>query len=400
MKDAKKFWFIFILTVVVALVLHCQGCKPPDPSRPPVARRHFTGEQRAGSITSAGQCGYDSRPDGGASGHPVIGVWSQFTYADGDPSDIGGAKMELKDSWNTGMIIPKTAYTNDQGRTVVYIEYDTSHVEGSGYMINWGLLFSGPRSGCMLLGNVGRSGPLGIAYYEKISGWGEFYASGSRFGDGQYNDPARNPTPRPRLSGIPVTVQSQSFLEQEPIISSELAVSVVSEKWYMAKHGDEGWTSRNANELHYTPKEDSVIRDSSTPYFIEWCFYTAKPRFLQGAVFTGNLKTFLREPNDFTDPNDYATIPVTVITDSENLLSHVARSGFMCPVEPNEFSAYTVTTGNGVDILVCPLVEGDSLRIEFDDRNQFLPYVSDEWLTDFIPFDINKDGIVNMLDLP
>jgi hypothetical protein len=252
----------------------------------------------------------------------------------------------------------------------------------------------------MLLGNFGRSGHLGIPYYEKIAGWGEFYASGSRFGSGEYSDPARRQNPRPRLSGIPTTETSTAFLYQTPSVTEDVAVDVVSENWYMAKNTEEGWTSRLAGDLDVKRMSDEAIKNNSTPYFAEWCFYTAEPVSLEGREFKAVLKTSICEPNSLADPNHFSDITIRVIADSYSLLSHVARSGFICPVDPNGFAPYTITTDSGINILVCPLPENAELTIDVEDMIQFLPFVTGKWLTSCSALDVNKDGIVNFGDLP
>jgi hypothetical protein len=37
--------------------------------------------------------------------------------------------------------------------------------------------------------------------------------------------------------------------------------------------------------------------------------------------------------------------------------------------------------------------------VKFVDQAQFLPFVADKWLTNFLPFDLNNDQTVNYLDL-
>jgi hypothetical protein len=67
-------------------------------------------------------------------------------------------------------------------------------------------------------------------------------------------------------------------------------------------------------------------------------------------------------------------------------------------VDPNGFEPYHLKSADGIDFLVAPMDEEGYLTVEFKDMNQFLPFISEYWLTECAALDLFKGGVVNLKD--
>lgn len=401
------------LTLITIIIISFLGCdnKPPDGGAP-VARRHFSGALKVGSIKtdSVREDNINSRPDGGSGGHPQFALWARPSYSDEEPCDMGGVKLDANVEliWDEYIYYPNEQihlttpfFTNDTGYGVFYAGMNTSGL-GDGYSRSFGLEVYMTRASNTIGGIFGYKGPAG--YYEWLPAGsaypirkGEYWASASQI---RYGHLALNQigeiSIRDALASVPLSDKETSFLHSEPNRFDNCLVSIKSQTWCRVKRIGDEYQSVEANYMYPITKNDEVILNNSTPYFVSYCFYTVEPVELQGMTFSADLKYSKSDPNNPDKP--YADIKIKILSDNGDKRSHVARTGYIVPVDPNGFEPYHLKSLDGIDYLVAPMDEDGYLTIEFNDMEQFLPFMSEYWLTEFKPLDIKFDGIVNYLD--
>ncbi len=404
------------LTLIMVVIISFFGCDGKPSSKPRVARRHFSGTLRIGSVaTEQREFQYEnSRPDGGYAGRPQFALWARPFYSDESPCDIGGVEInaQVEENVENGIHYPldqisidNPFYTNDTGYGIFYVGIDSSGFDPK-YSRGWQVSAHIPRASNYISGWFGRKGPAN--YYEWLPigspypiVQGEYWASGSstRFGHLAMHEVGERYI-RPAMASIPVPDNELAFLNSDPNIPGNLFAYMRSENWYRAKRDGDNYIAKSADELYplKTRKED-VILNKSTPYFVDWCFVSSEPVFIKNNVFTASVKV----DGIYCDPNYlingiYSDIYATVIEESKDGLKHIARSEYIVPIDPNGFAPYRLTSSHGVNFLVLPLKEGAEINFAITDYQQFLPFVANKWLTDCPQMDIKLDGIVNYLD--
>jgi len=413
MKRMLQFWTILIVSILVILFATCNGCdnKPPDGGAP-VARRHFSGALRLGSVKTdfAREDNINSRPDGGYGGHPQFALWARPSYSDEAPCDIGGVKLDVitEQIWDNYIYYPIEAihlttpfFTNDTGYGVFYAGMNTGNL-GDGYSRSFSLEVYMNRAANNIAGIFSYKGPAG--YYEWLPVGnpdpirkGEYWGCASQIGYGHLAlNEVGEISIRPALASVPMSDKETAFLNSEPNHFDDYLVSVKSQTWCRVKRVGDEYRPVEAKYLYPITNNKDVILNNSTPYYISYCFYTTEPVVLQGMTFSAGLKYSKADPNEAN--KSYADIDIKVIADNGDKRSHVARTGFIVPVDPNGFEPYHLKSETGVYFLVAPMDEDGYLTVEFKDMNQFLPFISEYWLTDCKALDLFRDGIINLKD--
>jgi hypothetical protein len=418
MKDARKFWIIFISTVVVALLLHCTGCDPGAPGGKPV-RRVLVSGVRIGSVSS---CENDtglwqnvpdgSFPDGGTTSNPQFKYWISPLDALGNQNQIGGMKVSCRVEpgipWYDypgetiappGINIKPTAVrTNASGCAIATVSANTACYYPFTYRYRFNIYASVPRSQEEWAGGIFAKN--NACQYKCLSPStdeiGEYWGSVQYGGQGRRTANAVGiGKSRDGLASISSTSSESTFLQSEPnIISPTLAVAVLKKEQCTARMTENGYALNPTEQFYVIDDADPCnIAENTTPYCISYGFQTAEPITLEGRTFTATLKII--DANSVVISS--ATIDIKITGDSG--VRHVGRSGYFVLVEdPNLISSFTVATDGG-HILVVPCREGDIVDIVIEDFAQFLPFVSDKWLKSCRWADKNNDGIVNMKDM-
>jgi hypothetical protein len=401
MKDAKKFWIVLVSTLIISLIaFYCQGCYPDNP---PVARWNC-GNISAGSLDTPAygtngryQNGL-SRPDGGSTGMPRLGYWITCENATGGMRiDCACVLGDLDIPPGMGTVeatTSKNAYINEKGYAIAYATGSASSTYLSPYY-KYHFYFQArlPRGGSAEISSFFAREGINAGYFDYSSGkLGEFFCS---YSERPTLDIASiiSTSDRRGISSIGNSADDASFLSQsrEP---SELHVNVVDVIWSKVCLSDSYGLSPISEFRVLNNHDEEAIKDYSNPYTAVYHFVTATPISLTGQSYCAKLS--IGDPND---PNYITDIAINVVSDSNDLISHVARSGWIVPAEPNDFTPYILNTDFG-DVLVCPLDEGQTLKIELTDWTQFVFMVAPYWLTSFKALDKNSDGIFNLKDLP
>lgn len=410
MNESKRsFWTVICFWLVGLFITLLIGCYP---NKPPVARRHC-GTITAGSVNTpihgtAGQYGCYSFADGGSKGNPMLRYWILSSDFSGEPFRVGGMKVDTHAA-NESLDIPpgggmasvkcpKKTYTNATGYAICDVTADSGDTYDAPY---YGLSFSFvaglPRAGEFSVQSCFSRYGINtgfIVWQPGIGERGEFWASVS---DGSNSRTLAQVSPSPRREIGTATVRlsgdESTFLSGNAEVPVLSPVLVSSAKWYSPSFQDGTYLMNPASDFVILNNNDiEAVRDYSTPYTVSYCFSTFEPTILSGATF--KAKAYIGEPND---PNYVCDIDISVVADSNNLSNHIARSQYILPVEPNGFSPYCVESDCG-DILVVPLSEGQTIRVEIEDYRQFIIQVSPKWLMPCVALDKNRDGIFNYMD--
>jgi hypothetical protein len=194
------------------------------------------------------------------------------------------------------------------------------------------------------------------------------------------------------VQGTPLVSSDFDFLASTMTQTDE-PILVNSVFWQRPKYEDGQYQMKNVDEFVILNHNDNdAIASFSTPYVCAYQFVTPEPLVM--ANRTINAKLYV---GDISEPNFVEPIEICVIADSNDFYRHIARSDYIAVCEPNGFSPYRVQSDCG-SILVVPLDEGQTLKIRIDDYGQFIDLIAPHWLANFVPLDINNDGIVNLKD--
>ena len=419
-RSTLGFWIVFAIFVAAMICFLCSCDERPN--NPPVARRHYSGSIQVGSINTpehgtngiayGGPPGA-SYPDGGNTNNPKIGYWILPIDAYGTAGDIGGIKIDCRILPGLARcsspepieipsitISPKKVRTNPSGYATATSSANTEVFwEMSWYNYYFEFYAGLPRAGekCIPSSFARRGCKVAYPVYSiSTQEYGEYFSSISYGGNGGRTiAQVGGNNERVLMSSIPNTATESSFVSTEPnILPANIAVSILSPKWYSAKLDESGYHLKPVTDFYILDHhDDDIIAEDSTPYCASYQFWTADSVHLAGNKFTAVCSVGYPD----TEPNYCTAISITVISDSNDLSAHIARSGWIVVAEPNGFEPYTVSADCG-DILILPMTDGQTVKIEIKNWTQFIPLVAPYWLSSFRPFDLNGDGCVNFKD--
>jgi hypothetical protein len=410
----KTYQIGYWVGVFVSAMIFC-GCDPGSPTGRPVLKRHFDGIE-IGSIGPASESGLwqslpgGSFPDGGDTCRPRLGYWARPLYYGGEGNDIGGIKIAVNTQeclpWTNAPrgispvkpnCTPECVRTQATGYAAFYISSDTSAFYDWSYTERF-YVTAVLKDGIMdeAEGYFGKRGYRSHykCYSPSTDEYGEYWCSASHGGVGRRDISIVSPSAvgRPTCStSVPMTQEELDYLSSEPnAMPTNLVVKVFGSTWLMSVSGESG---NRMKEIAGSPviledADEETIRDYSTPYCLSYQFQTAETTNLMGSEFTARLK--VSDANGIT-----VSYPIPLYVISSAGAKHTARTGLFLPCEPNGISCPSVIGG----ILAISVRENDVISVSIENMAQFLPFVSDKWLTSYGPMDTNRDGIVNLRDL-
>jgi hypothetical protein len=340
MKDTKKFWFIFILTTVVALVLHCQGCKPikNGPSR------------LAGGIA------------GGDNG--INQGWFCYILDTGEPIEVEGLGMSAS--------ISKNAYCRPNGLGgIEYIKLfpsDVQSLETTGATGAGGqMTITGKRTDWQNWKGQWIYQTSGIGHPQSLCMGAQFSyrtatppSTQQALADGRARIGKSSPPPKSRLSSKEKCALNNTT-EDPPDSGIEIASTDMLQQ---QGNGGEGFPKElnNGFMAGNLTKPSQYLRYSS-PYMLSFIFKTAQPEELIGRSLPVIISTHAQAQG--------ISINLTVIGSNTDHKTHVARTDGFIPVDN--------TIPVSPDVAVYERWTGFS-EPNIWDTNQYVRSVRDDWL--------------------
>jgi len=421
MKDEKKFWFIFILTVVVALVLRCQGCDLRSVANGRFITKImvFTVGDRKCDVVNTGPDGIVSYAEA-----DEIAVF----YVNDEPITRSGLRPTVVLGYNT--FFPDRGYglpISNARATCDTATDDNGHLKIASSLSNW--------EPCMGYQSVGVSigyrsrhievergvggatfsnDTCGYIYPKKLAPWNQPYSMctycnrhytwGGSAVDSSHSSPGSVSSIRPSsYKTMSNKTQPEIDFMQTPQDLPETGYSLKQSVWMEQKQKDGiGWVNpvsyvfpvNYGNDPNLTVNDE--VKEYSYPYMVSFMFTTADPVDILNMPLIAKVKCGVN-----------SGIVSAKIVESDGV-RHIARTGYILPLDSDCCeSSETIhirtrwADPNCLDdVLIFPCESGQGIEVECDISAGCIQYAAPYWMTDNKTLDINNDGIVNMLDLP